>query len=298
MRIQRDAFIGLLRAVRMGSVPLIRAKALIMAGDAKDAGAIEQIEAIFGKAVSELLIPHDLAGLVREAPPWAKREDLVLAPDLCALLDGIAMEHGRATDLRERGLEPISRVLFHGPSGTGKTSVAVALAADLGVPLLVCPMDTIVSSLLGESSSRLRKVVEFASKLRCVLLLDEIDAIGKVRGGRNEVGEQGRIVTTLLVLLDDMRRARSEALVVAATNMRDALDPALVRRFDVERAFALSTDEEQIQICQRVFDRAGVAGDFGMPWSGPRAAAEVECWALEIAKREVLAGRVRKVAAE
>lgn len=291
MRIQRDQFTALLKTIWGRDYDRTRAIALqICAHNAKDERLKKDVTYILGH--QPVVLPPAVQGLVRIQEPSTEPADLVLASEVRRALDAVVTEHAYAEELTSRGLAPITRLLFHGPSGTGKTSAAAALAHELDRPLYVIPMDALISSYLGESSSRLRKALEFVSQQEAVVLLDEIDAIGLARGGQNEVGEQGRIVTTLLVVLDDLRRQRSRTVLIASTNRRDALDSALGRRFDLEVGFALPTMDERREVAARVFDRAGLVGP-GLSGAVAIEAlgvshAEVERWALGEAKRLVM----------
>jgi SpoVK/Ycf46/Vps4 family AAA+-type ATPase len=131
--------------------------------------------------------------------------------------------------LEVNALLPSHKLLFCGPPGCGKTATAEALANELGLPLLYVRFDSVVSSLLGETASNLRKVFDYASRGTWVLLFDEFDAIGRSRADTSEHGELKRVVNTFLQLLDGFS---GRSLVIAATNFEQSLDSALWRRFD------------------------------------------------------------------
>ena len=136
----------------------------------------------------------------------------------------------RSGELASAGIEPPSTLLLFGPPGCGKTMAAVAMACDLGLPLSVVRLDSLLGSFLGNSAKNLRRVFDNAVVRPCVLLLDEFDAIGKMRDDPQEVGEVKRLVGSLLQNLD---RFEGEQIVIAATNHHHMLDPAIWRRFDV-----------------------------------------------------------------
>ena len=96
--------------------------------------------------------------------------------------------------------------------------------------MLVVRLDSLLGSFLGNSAKNLRRVFDNAVVRPCVLLLDEFDAIGKMRDDAQEVGEVKRLVGSLLQNLD---RIQGEQIVIAATNHHHMLDPAIWRRFDV-----------------------------------------------------------------
>lgn len=165
---------------------------------------------------------------VLEVTPRKRLEDLFL-PALCerACRQLIEEQH-RASLLRSHSLEPRHRVLLVGPPGNGKTSLAEAIAEALALQFFVVRYDAIIGSFLGETASRLRRVFDYARTTPCVLLFDEFDAVGKERGDVNETGEIKRVVTSLLMQVDDLP---SYTVVIAASNHAELLDRAVWRRF-------------------------------------------------------------------
>jgi transitional endoplasmic reticulum ATPase len=126
------------------------------------------------------------------------------------------------------GATPPTGLLLHGPPGTGKTLLARAAAAEAGVNLVTVAGPELLDRYVGESEKAVREVFERARQAApAVVLLDEVDAVARARGtSDSEVGE--RVVSQLLTELD--RAADNPSLaVVATTNRKDALDPALLR---------------------------------------------------------------------
>ncbi len=109
------------------------------------------------------------------------------------------------------------------------------IAGQLGVPLAILDLSSVMSSLLGKTGMNLRHAFDYAKQSECVLLLDELDAIGKRRGDDSDVGELKRLVTVLLQQIDDW--PESAGLILGATNHPELLDPAVWRRFDTTLAF-------------------------------------------------------------
>lgn len=126
--------------------------------------------------------------------------------------------------------------LLVGPPGTGKTLLARAIAGEAGVPFFTISGSDFVEMFVGVGASRVRDMFEQAKKSApCILFIDEIDAVGRSRGvgigGGNDEREQ--TLNQLLVEMDGFE-ANEGIIVVAATNRKDVLDPALLRpgRFD------------------------------------------------------------------
>lgn len=176
-------------------------------------------------------LPDRVAELVYVIPARRRLEDLVLQEEVVEQLSEFIDEFSNAALLRAHSLEPRHTVLLVGPPGNGKTSLAEVLATELGLPLLSLRYDAIVDSFLGETSSRLRKLIEYATLHPCVLFFDEFDAVGKERSDAQETGEIKRVVSSLLVQMD---RLPTHTLVVCATNHPELLDRAVWRRFELK----------------------------------------------------------------
>ncbi|HCQ65362.1 MAG TPA: cell division protein FtsH [Rhodobacteraceae bacterium] len=126
--------------------------------------------------------------------------------------------------------------LLVGPPGTGKTLLARAIAGEAGVPFFSISGSDFVEMFVGVGASRVRDMFEQAKKnAPCIVFIDEIDAVGRHRGagygGGNDEREQ--TLNQLLVEMDGFE-ANEGVIIVAATNRKDVLDPALLRpgRFD------------------------------------------------------------------
>ena len=133
------------------------------------------------------------------------------------------------------GVDPPKGVLLHGPPGTGKTRLAKAVANESDASFFTINGPEIMGSAYGESERRLREVFEEAAKAApSIIFMDEIDSIAPKRSGTPGEAEK-RLVAQLLTLMDGLH-ARSNIVVIAATNRPDALDEALRRpgRFDRE----------------------------------------------------------------
>jgi len=130
--------------------------------------------------------------------------------------------------LSAKGLASRLGMMLSGPPGTGKTLLAGHIAARLNRPFYVVRLDSVISSLLGDTAKNIRTVFDFVPSRNAVLLLDEMDAIAKLRDDRQELGELKRVVNTVIQGLDTLD---VHAVVVGATNHPHLLDSAIWRRF-------------------------------------------------------------------
>merc|ERR1719242_142874 len=141
---------------------------------------------------------------------------------------------GQYTDL---GAKIPKGAILTGPPGTGKTLLAKATAGEANVPFISVSGSEFLEMFVGVGPARVRDMFALARKNSpCILFIDEIDAVGRKRGGRN-IGGQSEAENTLnqlLVEMDGFNTGSTNVIVLAATNRVDILDPALMRpgRFD------------------------------------------------------------------
>ncbi|WP_423456071.1 AAA family ATPase [Ottowia sp. VDI28] len=153
----------------------------------------------------------------------------------------VAKSYGSLVEMSD--LAGAMSLLMYGAPGTGKSRLARYIASELGLDLYVARLDGLISSFLGSTAKNIRALFDFAAKTPCVLFLDEFDAIAKVRGDDQEMGELKRVVNSFLQNLDSLG---GQSIVLAATNHENLLDAAVWRRFTYRVSLDLP-DQEQRQ---------------------------------------------------
>ncbi|MCE8423657.1 MAG: AAA family ATPase [Candidatus Methanoperedens sp.] len=149
-------------------------------------------------------------------------------------------------------------ILFYGPSGTGKTMMAKALANASRVPFLPVKATKLIGEFVGDGARQIHQLYEKAEELEpCIVFIDEFDAIALSRGYQEIRGDVSEIVNALLTELDGIEE-RKGICTIAATNMSAALDSAVRSRFEEEIEFSLPDLDERHEILKaysRTFPR-------------------------------------------
>lgn len=174
--------------------------------------------------------PKNNSNLFYEKIPERKLNSLFLENKIQEQVEELIEEQHRAELLHAHNLKARNRVLLLGEPGNGKTSLAESIATELMVPLLVVRYESLIGSYLGETANRLKQITDYAKTRRCVLFLDEFETIGKERGDTHETGEIKRVVSSLLLQIDDLP---DYVVVIAASNHPELLDRAVWRRFQI-----------------------------------------------------------------
>ena len=148
-------------------------------------------------------------------------------------------------------IDPPKGVLFHGPSGTGKTLIAKAVSQESNAYFITINGPEIMSKFYGASEGRLREIFrEAENNAPSIIFIDEIDSIAPKRG--DATGEvERRVVSQLLSLMDGLR-GRGEVICIGATNRINSIDQALRRpgRFDREIEFGVPDIKSRKEILQ------------------------------------------------
>jgi len=176
-------------------------------------------------------------------------EDLLLLPDevtqdLIGIVNAIERRIG------------INKFLFQGAPGTGKTEAVKQLARILNREIYMVNFAAVVDSKLGQTQKNLAELFDeinsFVQPDKVIVLFDEIDAIALDRTNSNDHREMGRATSSLLKNFD---RVNENIVIIATTNLFKLFDKALVRRFDSVIDFNRYTNEDLMEIAEKILDR-------------------------------------------
>ena len=191
-----------------------------------------------GASLADITLPNMLE--LAQAP--------VLNSALRSSVDALIEEWRHLDRLRAMDIRPPLNCLLFGAPGTGKTKLAQIVSREIGLPLVTARLDGLISSYLGTTARNISALFTFANRYQCVLLLDEFDAIAKVRDDPHEVGEIKRVVNTLLQCLDQRSQL---GITIAITNHDQLLDTAIWRRFDIRVSVPKPDLESRLHIVNR-----------------------------------------------
>jgi len=245
----RTASMSPSRIVRSGTVA-------ISSGEELSARTILPVDKETSSPLAEIHYPGDVAD-----PP-------ILDAQVSAAVQSLLHEWQHIEMLESIGVAPSRSCLIYGAPGTGKTRLAMWMAGELGLPVVLARLDGLISSFLGTTARNVSALFAFANRYRCVLLLDEFDAIAKLRDDPQEVGEIKRVVNAVLQNLDTRRPI---GLTIGITNHESLLDRAIWRRF-----------ESQLSIPRPTYDaRVVIAQSYAGPVNLPGVLVRIIAWLTE-----------------
>ena len=183
------------------------------------------------------------SNLFYETTPARQLNELMLSESTQEQVKELIEEQHRSELLHSYNLNARNKILLVGSPGNGKTTLAEAIATELMYPLITIRYESLIGSFLGETANRLKQIIEYVKTKRCVLFIDEFETIGKERGDNHETGEIKRVVSSLLLQIDDLP---DYVVVIAASNHPELLDRAVWRRFQI-RIELPKPSKQQIQ---------------------------------------------------
>lgn len=194
-------------------------------------------------------LPSNLEGILKKVDVSGFQEDkYYLGEKENEILQQIQKNQKVYSKMLTYGVHMNNTVLLYGESGTGKTEFAKYVAYKMGVPYIYLNFANTIDSFMGQTAKNIERVFDYCKGQKCVLMLDEIDCIGMLRGGKGVDGELSRITITLMQCLDAMVDGQ---IVIGATNRKDMIDGALLRRFHKIYEIARYSQEEQKKMIEK-----------------------------------------------
>ena len=295
-----EKLIELTEAALAADYPRVRRAANAIARQLSDEGAKEDAAALRA-LIRKKGVPLRASGYMEQLPvdaksrlPLIEQQDWPSTPIFLnhsanRTLNNFIEDAHNIDALARGGIASRLALMLSGLPGTGKSLLAGHVASQLGRPLYVVRLDSVISSLLGDTAKNVRAIFDYIPTGNAVLFLDEVDAVAKLRDDRQEMGELKRVVNTVIQGLDSLDDG---SVVVAATNHPQLLDPAIWRRFPYQIEIdAPETDVRESMWAHFLFkDEETEISTLLASLSSGLTGAEIEQIAMNARRRLLLTG--------
>ncbi|MBT6690282.1 CDC48 family AAA ATPase [archaeon] len=226
--------------------------------DEEDSEKCEDLECKKKELLNKIIISReDFVYAMKMVEPSAMREVLIKKPnvkwtDVAGLKEAkeklrelVELPLLRPDLYRAAGIKPSKGILLHGPPGTGKTLLAKAVANESNANFISVKGPELISKWVGESEKHIREIFKKANQVSpSIIFFDEFDSISKSRGSGMGSGSSEKVVNQLLTELDGVEELEN-VIIIAATNRKDLIDPALLRPGRIESHVELTNPDDE-----------------------------------------------------
>lgn len=199
-------------------------------------------------------LPHDLKDIlcVEDVSNSFKENRYYLSVREKEVYENIVRMKKVNERLMEMGIPYLNSTLLHGESGTGKTTFGRYIAFKTGLPFCYLNFSNLVDSYLGSTSKNISKAFSYAISNPCVFMLDEIDCISITRSSSGSSGGTGGEMARITIsLMQEFDKLPNDVIVIGATNRKDRIDEALLRRFSLKHEVAPLSKEEKVEMVRK-----------------------------------------------
>lgn len=230
----------MIKAIAENNLSLAKKAALascIEDGSKKNAWFTQRYEKILSSlSASTMLenIPQNLKWkLVGDVPENFHKEHYYLSVRERSIYEKIYRMKLVAQKMEELGITYRNTTLLHGASGTGKTMFGKYVAHRLQLPYFYLNFSQMVDSYMGGTASNIHNAFNYIKDIPCVFMIDEIDCIASKRSARGGNGPDGEIERTTISIMQELDTLPNSVVLIGATNRKDLIDDALMRRFSI-----------------------------------------------------------------
>lgn len=205
-------------------------------------------------------LPNDLKNIlcVEDVSNSFKEARYYISAREKAAFENIVSMKKVSEKLMEMSIPYLNSTLLYGESGTGKTTFGRYVAYKAGLPFCYLKFSDLVDSYLGSTSKNISKVFSYAVSNPCVLMLDEIDCISIRRSSSDSGGSSGEMARITITIMQEFDRLTNDMIVVGATNRKDSIDEALLRRFSLKHEVIAFDKNEKVQMANKYLDDIGM----------------------------------------
>lgn len=199
-------------------------------------------------------LPHDLRDIlcVEDVSNSFKENRYYLSVREKEVYENIVRMKKVNDRLMEMGIPYLNSTLLHGESGTGKTTFGRYIAFKTGLPFCYLNFSNLVDSYLGSTSKNISKAFSYAISNPCVFMLDEIDCISITRSSSGSSGGAGGEMARITIsLMQEFDKLPNDVIVIGATNRKDRIDEALLRRFSLKHEVVPLSKEEKEEMVRK-----------------------------------------------
>lgn len=198
-------------------------------------------------------LPHDLKNIlsIEDVSHSFKEERYYLSGREKEVYENITRIKKVNEKLKDMGILYLNATLLYGESGTGKTTFGKYIAYKMGLPFCYLNFSNLVDSYMGNTSKNISKAFFYAVSNPCVFMLDEIDCISIRRSDADSgAGTGGELARITITLMQEFDKLTNDTIVIGATNRKDRIDEALLRRFSLKhevKALDATEKEEMVR---------------------------------------------------
>lgn len=246
---------GLIRAVAENKLSDVKKYALCCCEEdktQKNAEFVAKYKNLLKNNSTMIELPYNIQGMVQfeDVSASFNEKRYFLSERESKLFKKISNMNEVGLKLMGMGIPYLNAILLTGVSGTGKTTFGRYTAYKLGLPFLYINFSLLIDSHMGETAKNLKKVFDFAKVTKCILMLDEMDAIAQRRNGSTE-GSIRESNNTTITLLQELDKIQNDTIIIGATNILTTIDQAVIRRFSYHHEMLPLTKDECINMADQ-----------------------------------------------
>lgn len=230
-------------------------------------------------------LPNDIKKLIQQYQ--ITDDNVFLNDDVKFLIDELLIEWKNQETFKYHNLPVRNKILLHGTTGNGKTTIAKHIAKLSNLPFVEVNSDMIIEKSLGSSG---QNIFNIFNKIQepCVIFWDEVDTIGRIRTGDGGSAsmENERMVNSILV---NIEKLANDVIFIGATNRKEVLDTAFLRRFDVQFELTAPDENQKQTFLKQMIDYYKLPENFfNTNVSGLNSYSEIKMSIIDLARKHVL----------